>query len=353
VARCLNCDTELHGRYCANCGQDSHRLVLSLWHALSEVLEEISQADARVWRTLKLLVRRPGELTCEFLRGKRASYTPPLRLYVALSLLFFVVTLIPAGSESKPKTEPIPQSTEVVSLTPQATRALDEALEDVDAQYRAVVREQLIRAVANVPAKLQVRAITHLAEACGANPLGIAVLNSGVASHLSADKLRANCKKVSKPAQKMFDDGTEYAPKMMMFFLPLIALFGKFMYAGSRRYYIGHLVFFVHFHAFVFLAMAAGKTAGSLAQLSGIGWLDTLADLVLVALIFGVPIYLYKAMRRVYGQGRAATRTKFLMLGFGYAISFGISAALLSGFIALQTDATDVNWKEVFNIRIE
>jgi hypothetical protein len=349
--RCLNCDTELCGRFCAQCGQDAHRHVLSLRHTLGEVLEEVSQADARVWRTLKLLALRPGELTCEFLRGRRASYTPPLRLYIALSLLVFLVALLPEGSESKPAS--IEQSKAAVSLTPEADKALSEALEDVDEGYRTPLREQVLKAVAKVPAELQVDAVSGLAKSCGASPLGLAVLNSGVAKGVAPDKLRANCKKVAKPAQKLFDDGTEYAPKMMMFFLPLIALFGKFLYVGSRRYYIGHLVFFVHFHAFVYLAMATGNLASALAALSGLGWLDTLSDLVVAALIFWVPIYLYKAMRRVYGQGRAATRTKFLLLGFGYAISFGLAAALYGGFLALQADVQGVDWKDVFNIDVK
>jgi hypothetical protein len=350
--RCRNCDAELHGRYCAHCGQDAHRNVLALWPALGEFLEEISQADARVWRTLRLLALRPGELTCEYLRGKRASYTPPLRLYVALSLLVFLVTLLPDKAEDK--TEPIVSGTTAVSLTPAAQEALDEALaEDVDEKYRPVVREQLLKVIANVPADQQVRAVTDLAEECGASPLGVAVLNTGVAERLPPEKLLVNCKRVAKPAQKLFDEGTEFAPKLMVFFLPLIAVFGKLLYLGSRRYYIGHLVFFVHFHAFVFLATATGNLAGALASRSGLGWLDTLSDFLMVGLIFYVPIYLYKAMRRVYGQGRAVTRCKFLLLGFGYLISFALAAALLAGFVALQTDdAYDVDWNEVFNIEV-
>src|SRR5262245_11306654 len=62
VQRCLNCDAELAGRYCAVCGQDAHRRVLSLRDAVEELIEDISQADARVWRTLRLLALRPGEL---------------------------------------------------------------------------------------------------------------------------------------------------------------------------------------------------------------------------------------------------------------------------------------------------
>ena len=342
--RCLNCAAELAGRFCAQCGQDARRHVLSLRHTVGELLEDISQADARIWRTLRLLALRPGELTCEYLRGKRASYTPPLRLYVALSLLLFLVGLMPETSE--PEEQAIERSAKAVSLGPEAAAALDEALEDVDKDYRDPLRAQVINAVAKVPADQQLQAVTDLAEACGKSPLGLAALASGTASELPHEKLVANCNKVAGPAQQLLSDGTEYAPKMMVFFLPLIALFGKFLYLGSRRYYVGHLVFFVHFHAFVFLAMATGNLAGSLAGLSKVKWLDDLSDLLVLGLIICVPIYLYKAMRRVYDQGRWATRAKFMLLGVGYLINFLISAILLAAFIALQSD---VDWREALD----
>jgi hypothetical protein len=337
----LNCDAELAGRFCAQCGQDAHRHVLSLRQTVGELIEDLSQADARVWRTLRLLALRPGELTCEYLRGKRASYTPPLRLYVALSLLLFLVGLMPEAPESSRK--PIVIGTQAVTLTPDATTALDAALEEVDEDFRAPLREQVINAVAKVPADQQVRAVTDLAEACGEGPLGLAALASGTASKLPYATMVTNCKKVADPAQKLVSDGTEYAPKMMVFFLPLIALFGKFLYLGSRRYYVGHLVFFVHFHAFVFLAMATGNLAGSLAGFSGVKWLDDVSDLIGIGLVIWVPIYLYKAMRRVYGQGRWATRAKFMLLGLGYLINFLVSALLLAAFVALQND---VDWRQ-------
>lgn len=349
--KCLNCDAELHGRYCAQCGQDAHHHVLSIRHTLGELLEDIAHADGKVWRTLHLLALKPGELTCEYLRGKRASYTPPFRLYVALSLLLFLVALLPDGSDAGKKT--IVQGTQEVGLTQEAAEALDEGLEAVPEERRANVRAQLLKAVAKVPAESQVLAITKLAAACGKNPLSEAVLNTGVASGLAPDKLIANCKMVAKPAEKLIDAGSDHAPKMMVFFLPLIAAFGKLLYAGSRRYYVGHLVFFVHFHAFVFLAMASGNLAGSLAGLTGLGWLDTLSDLAVLALIFWVPVYLYKAMRHVYGQSKAVTRTKFVLLGFGYLLSFGLSAALLAIFVSMQVDTSQIDWGEIFKYKIE
>jgi hypothetical protein len=342
--QCLNCGAELTGRYCAQCGQDAHHQVLSLRHAVGELIEDISQADARVWRTLQLLALRPGELTCEYLRGKRASHTPPLRLYVALSLLLFLVALLPEATDTTPPS--IVRDGKAVTLTQQATAALDEALSEVDEDYRAPVRAQVISAVAEVPAEQQVRAVQELADACGKSPLGVTVLGAGITAALPHDKLVDNCKKVDGTGRKLWDDATEYLPKMMVFFLPLIALFGKLLYLGSRRYYIGHLIFFVHFHAFVFLAMATGNLAGSLAHLSAVSWLEEVSDLITFGLVIWVPIYLYKAMRRVYGQARWVTRTKFVLLGAGYLINFVVSLVLLIGLAALQSRMEGADWKE-------
>jgi hypothetical protein len=311
---------------------------------VGDFIEDVSQADARVWRTLRVLALRPGELTCEYLRGKRASFTPPLRLYVALSLLLFLVTLLPNGEDLNVdlNVKTTVTGTVAVTLTPEAVAALDNELEAVGEGYRDAIRQLVIAAMAKVPEEQQVRAVTGLAKACGEGPLGVAALRGGIERELSHEKIVENCKKVAGPAQQLVSDGTEYAPKMMVFFLPLIALFGKLLYLGSRRYYIGHLVFFVHFHAFVFLAMATGNLADSLAGFTKIKWLEGVSGLIVFALIIWVPIYLYKAMRRVYAQSRWVTRIKFMLLGVGYLINFLISSALLAVFVSLQSD---LDWR--------
>ena len=342
--RCLNCGAALTGRYCAQCGQDVHRRVLSLRHAIRELLEDLSQADARVWRTLRLLILRPGELTLEYLHGRCASYTPPLRLYVALSLLLFLVALLPEAA--KPKPPPIGRGADVVSFTPAASAALDESLKEIEERYRTPLRPKVISAVAKVPAEQQVRAVQELAKACGRSALGVTVLDAGITAELSHEERVDNCNEVGGPAPKLLEDASEYLPKMMVFFLPLIALFGKLLYRGSRRYYIGHLIFFVHLHAFVFLVMAAGNLAGSLAYLSGTSWTKVVSDLVSAGLGIWVLVYLYMAMRRVYGQGPWVTGMKFVWLSFGYLVNFAISMVLLVALVALQGRIQGADWKD-------
>ncbi len=88
---CKNCDAALDGPYCPACGQRDVDLERPFLELASEVLKETFDVDGRAWRTIKMLLAQPGRLTSEFLAGKRKSYTPPLRLYIFVSVTFFVL----------------------------------------------------------------------------------------------------------------------------------------------------------------------------------------------------------------------------------------------------------------------
>ncbi len=88
---CLNCGEVLTGQHCSHCGQRATVRVLSLWGMLRDVLGDMTNFDSRLWRTLVPLAFRPGLLTQDFLRGRRASYTPPFRMYLILSVAFFLL----------------------------------------------------------------------------------------------------------------------------------------------------------------------------------------------------------------------------------------------------------------------
>jgi hypothetical protein len=92
MKRCDNCDTPMEASFCPQCGQKNIELERPLSALLGEVLRETFDLDGRAARTLWTLVRRPGLVTAEFLAGHRRRYTPPLRLYLVLSVLFFLVT---------------------------------------------------------------------------------------------------------------------------------------------------------------------------------------------------------------------------------------------------------------------
>lgn len=65
-----------------------------MWDLLRQLVSEVSSLDGRLLRTLKPLALRPGELTRQYLGGRRTFFTPPLRLYLGASFSFFAVFLL-------------------------------------------------------------------------------------------------------------------------------------------------------------------------------------------------------------------------------------------------------------------
>ena len=88
---CYNCATPLRGPWCHACGQSAHDFHHNAWHLAAEALESFFHADGRFWRTLRRLVSNPARLTHDYLAGKRAPQIPPLRLFLSVLLILFLI----------------------------------------------------------------------------------------------------------------------------------------------------------------------------------------------------------------------------------------------------------------------
>jgi len=101
--RCANCSAQLTGPYCHQCGQMGH-VHRSLLHLVEELVHGILHFDTRSWRTLPLLVARPGLLTRRYIDGQRTRYVSPLALFLfSVFLMFFVFSEV-AGSNPSSST---------------------------------------------------------------------------------------------------------------------------------------------------------------------------------------------------------------------------------------------------------
>ena len=95
---CANCGTQLNGAYCHACGQARH-LHRSLLHLIEEGLHGVLHFEAKGWRTLPLLITRPGVLTRRYIDGQRTRYVSPLALFLfCVFLLFFVSSMTQGGA---------------------------------------------------------------------------------------------------------------------------------------------------------------------------------------------------------------------------------------------------------------
>ena len=95
---CPNCGAEKQGRYCALCGQNDRDYRRSMLPVVAHIVAETFEADSRVVRTIPALFLRPGFLSLEFSRNRRAHYLSPFRLYLFTSLLFFLGLSLMVGN---------------------------------------------------------------------------------------------------------------------------------------------------------------------------------------------------------------------------------------------------------------
>lgn len=97
-ATCTDCGEPTSGKFCSNCGQATH-VHRSLLHLFEEVLHGVLHFDARIWRTLPLLLLNPGRLTREWIQGKRTRYVSPLAIFLfTVFLMFFLLSFTGEGA---------------------------------------------------------------------------------------------------------------------------------------------------------------------------------------------------------------------------------------------------------------
>ena len=126
---CANCGAQLVGPYCHACGQTAH-VHRSLWHMVEESLHGVLHFDSKSWRTLPLLIARPGLLTRRYIEGQRVRYVSPLALFLfMIFLMFFVVSSITSSGADADAVEASPA--ERADARAQLVAAVEAAKEDV------------------------------------------------------------------------------------------------------------------------------------------------------------------------------------------------------------------------------
>ena len=316
---CANCHAALNGEYCAACGQRHEPHVHTVAHFASEALESVSHADSRLWRTLWYLLARPGFLTREFFAGRRVHYLPPFRLYLVISLVFFLVVGLPKGVAIDLDDEPTADRVEKMNA---AAAALEKEAGPGSAELKmaaARIRQQAERERAALDSDEPVVGPDGLSSQNAMTDFCAEFRNPDPSANENYAKLRSACAKITE------DGGRELAktvvhniPKAMFLFLPLLALSMKPLYWRPKRYYVEHLLFLVHNHAFVFLVL----TLGALLELIPVVR-DHLGLVTFAGWVYMI-WYLFRGMRNYYGQGWWLTFAKYLQVGLSY-----ISAAVM------------------------
>jgi hypothetical protein len=321
---------------------------------MHELMDQYVAVEGKLGRTLRVLITQPGQLTLDYVEGRRQRFVRPLKLYVSISVVFFgLLGLLPdslsnpfvhvdrdaalqglndlkgkggadqpaiAGPETaKPLMPPQPGAETAPPAVPQpptpgvpanpataaATAADKQEEQDLKAQIERDIAEGIKsgnEAELGDTIKRQVKAEikkTHALRAVEEKKKGFA----GLSSPEERERLRA----------KLIDE----APYAMFFLLPYFALLLRWLYRKNKQLYGVHLLFSVHLHCFAFLLLTVML----------VPWQPLRTGLEVVG-----AGYAFLALRRVYGGTWQRTLWRMALLYVLYIAAAGATA--LSGVMS-------------------
>ncbi len=317
-AQCLNCGTSLEGPFCYYCGQPDKNFMRFFPVLLREFLEDFLELDSRFMRTMKPLLFLPGKLTRDYLDGRRFRYTPPLRLYIFSSMIFFVLAATLAGDAIKIDGRDLSDSgigpvLSIDAANPEKPEDDDDIININGEQWDKETNPLII-------------------------PLMPDFVNDWVNDEIEESPQKG--KEIEANPNLIVDKVFDVLPVTMFVLLPLAALLFKFWYLFARKYYIEHLILALHNHSFLFVIFLLSMVLNSRA-----GWLEpteegpitTTVSWVNMAIYAWIPVYFLLSLKRVYQQSWSMTVAKYFVISLSYLILLSVttSVAAIMSFVLL------------------
>jgi Protein of unknown function (DUF3667) len=337
TGKCANCTSPLLGPYCAVCGQSArggHRTVRELLFAF---IKDFINFEGRTLRTGRALLFQPGELPKAFREGRTQPFTPPVRLYLFVSLIFFVLLGVTHIALMQIEVTAKPAKVVWVKGKPFIANPAIE-VDDDDADSVKIRKVKPLLPITKERALRPGGVYEYSTSAYFFEPIGRhhSTLSAAARKQLTDAPFIDVDKKEKKTVDwvqiRLHDilgriaadpaalNGplTAWIPRALFLLLPLYALLLALFYIRRRKdfFLVDHLVFSFNIHTFVFVAV---MVAAGLAQVMSGGY---------VALLFFavVSLYIFLAMKRFYAQGWIKTTLKFLMVSGIYCCFFLIPA---------------------------
>lgn len=365
---CLNCNAEIQGRYCHICGQENIEPKETFWMLVTHFAYDIIHFDGKFFSTLKYLLKKPGFLSHEYLRGRRASYLHPIRMYVFTSAIFFIIffTFIvktdevakSMNSASNPLSEEhiniLKDSLETEygkatdSLQKQKIEKLLNAVkyfsEDTSKNNKKSEDAPSLKDTIKIPVSASENNAPHFTVFGDENlPKTLREYDSIQNTLPEKDRdgwgkrmmikwaIGINEKYKENPDEFKKDFIEKFfhsVPQVMFVTLPLIALFMQLLYIRKRKdlFYVNHVIFLIHVYIALFIGWLVTFGIDGMFALSGwkiFTWLNFLVG----AYMF---IYTPWAMRNFYGQGIVKSVFKYFILLIAAFILFAIVFSLFA-----------------------
>lgn len=337
---CLNCyhPLDISDEYCPNCGQLNSTKKLAFNDFFNEFFAGIFAYDSRFYRTLGVLLFKPGKISKDYIEGKRVRYANPYRFYLSASIIFFLLWSTthqvepPVNIDREASIEERRVTDSLLAAQREQNPQLSVVLPDISTDTTSTVTyipEKDLDTMNFFDARIrQWEVFSDHYDATG-------VRNSEAAlDSLNYSNSRFNqwfyrktvdAERFSSDSDLFWNYFYSKLPFIIFFYLPVFALFIWLLYIRRPFTYMEHLIFTFHNQTTWFVLYGIAVGINSIIGNSFATWMATF--------IFG--FYLYKAFRRFYGQGRVKTLLKFIIIN----IIFFILAIIAAAFSVLASFA--------------
>lgn len=390
---CANCGHYFgqDENFCPKCGQENHSPNQPIKHYIVELIEAFLHLDSKFFHTIWVILRYPGLITKEYNENKRARYMPPIRLYVFVSLVFFISLQAPHVYDAKNKKEQEKLELEEYFEKPKRelqlyrdslnkgmqefqTDSLKEAnlngvngdslktigliqrslmdsvqrrmdsLENKLLELRAhpIRMDSLFKHFQNMEdsANIHVGSIKLDLSRNEFNRL-ISGTDEVIDSFIISENQKPNFinRTFTKQILKLANGGDDYLHRIsekiikfasgsFFFLMPIFGFLLYLLYIRRKRNYYEYLIFSLHLHIVVFLVL------GIIFLINIFIELDPRYFLLGTLLLY---FYLFKSLRLNFNQSRKRTFVKSILLTFSYFIFLIIALAItiILGFLTV------------------
>ncbi len=339
---CPNCyyPIEQSDHFCGQCGQKYTTGKIPIKELFREFFESVLNLDAKIFRTIGALFI-PGKLTIEYFKGRHNSYFRPVRIFFVMAIIHFAIISFSGFdglnfnfSEDGAPFDIKKDSYHAVFLEEMDTtrqrilkkfnddttvdRALDSLAtalkgsreDSIEIGYLDFQRDFAIKGKDLTIAKKDMFELSN-DELCNKYEV-----------HGFMERL------IVRQGIKLLADNASFSRYlvgqliwMVILMMPALALVLKLLYIRRKRYFVEHLVFSFHYHAFAFLIFSIAFLAIDWMAWQDQGKKSELSQPAFIALALTL-IYLFIAMKRVYQQRFFKTFFKYSFLNFSYLIIF-------------------------------
>ena len=349
---CLNCQAELNGRFCHVCGQENLEPKETVWHLVQHFFNDVTHFDGKFFETVKFLLRKPGFLSLEYMRGRRASYLNPIRMYVFTSAIFFIVFFSLKKPEDRVKANGKITAEQQVKDSLKRKQVFDDLAKqgiqmpnrdsiektirdsrDTIKNYRYKGKEDEAKDDDDDDRKDKEKDKAEKSNFWDMGSFSYATTEEyDSAERALPDSLRDGWLKragmhraiVLKEEYHADKKGFQVHlmehifhtfPKILFVSLPLFAMILNILYFRHKQYYyVNHGIFTIHVYCATFILLLINLLLGQLEDAVHAEWLRTVIGTLMFVVGLYMLIYLYKAMRGFYKQGRGKTFLKYFIV---------------------------------------